>query len=148
MDAVALFRRDHDRVRELLSALADPREAEPRLEAVREIGAELILHAQLEEEFLYTPMEKAGDPEAHQLSLEARVAHGLVEDLLERLFDMDPRGTAFARAVVELERDVQQHVRDEEVRIYPVAERVLGLDRLAALGDEVHRRRARLDAAA
>jgi hemerythrin-like domain-containing protein len=148
MDAITLLTREHDRVRELFGGLAEARDAEQRLESIREIGAELILHAQIEEEFFYGALEKAGDPEAHQVAAEARAAHELVEDLLERLLEMDPRGRDFERSVAELERNAQQHARDEEVRVFPVAERVLGLERLQAVGRDIRDRRARLEDAA
>jgi hemerythrin superfamily protein len=147
VDALTLLKRDHDAVRALFAGLAETSGA-ARVEAVREIAAEVILHSQLEEEFFYAALDGASDREARQITIDARSEHGLVEDLMERLLGLDPRQAAFEDAVRELERKVQEHAREEERRTFPVARRVLGEARLEAIGRDIAARRARLDAAA
>jgi len=147
VDATVLLKRDHDAVRALFARLPETSGA-ARVESVREIAAEVILHSQLEEEFFYPALDSAGDAEARQIAIDARSEHGLVEDLMERLLGLDPRQAAFEEAVRELERKIQEHAREEERRTFPVAHRVLGESRLEAIGRDIATRRARLDAAA
>jgi hypothetical protein len=90
MDTVALLQHEHDAVRALfgrLPAVSGPE----RLESVREIAARVVLHLQLEEEFLYRALEQAGDVEARRAAADARADHALVDDLIERLLRLDPR---------------------------------------------------------
>jgi hemerythrin superfamily protein len=147
MDTVALLQHEHDAVRALfgrLPAVSGPE----RLEFVREIAARVVLHLQLEEEFLYRALEQAGDVEARRAAADARADHALVDDLIERLLRLDPRDAEFERAVGELERRIRAHARDEEARTFPLARRALGESRLEAIGCDIVRRRARLDVVA
>lgn len=148
MNATTLLKQEHGRVRGLFERFRDEMDAEQRLEALREIAAEIVLHSQLEEEFFYPAIDESGDAEARQLVSGAKAAHVDVEELIERLIMMDGRGAEFERTVADLERNVQRHARDEEARLFPVAERVLGPAGLEAIGRAIESRRARLEAAA
>ncbi len=148
MDATSLLKRDHDAVRALFARLQDESGAGRRLETLRELAADLVLHSQLEEEFFYPALEESDDAEGRQLVAEAGTVHAHMEDLIERLIGMDPRDSEFGRAVGELERTVQGHVREEESRLFPVAARALGPSRLDAIGRAITERRERLEAAA
>lgn len=106
-----------------------------------------MLHSQLEEEYFYPAIDACGDLEGAQLVADARSAHADIDDLIERLLAMDARGAELERAVVELDRNVRRHVRDEEARLFPVAERLLGAGRLDEIGRAIQARRARLAAA-
>ncbi len=146
MDATTLLRREHEHLRGLFRRL--PRASgEARVESIREIAAELILHWQLEDEFFYPALGAAGDTEARQLALDARCEHGRLEGLIERLLARHPAEADDEAAVAELERRALDHVHDEETRIFPLAARVLGSPALDAIGRDLARRRARLDAA-
>jgi hypothetical protein len=130
---LAVLRADHDQVRALFGALQDASGAEHRLERVREIAVLLILHTRMEDRFLYAALGRLDNGEAHRWLDEARVAHARVDDLIETLVDMDPRDRAFEPTTAALERTVREHLREEEARILPLAERLLGgavLDRL------------------
>lgn len=145
MYATTLLKQDHDRVRSLFERFGDETGAEHRLEILRDVAAELVLHFQLEEEFFYPAIEGSGDTEARQLVNQAKSAHEGVEDLIERLIVMDGRGVEFERAVGELERNVQRHARDEEARLFPLAERVVGPAALDRVGRAIETRRMGFD---
>lgn len=148
MSATAMLRADHDQVRALFGALQDADGAEHRLERVREIAVLLILHARMEERFLYAALESLGDAEAGLRVRAARVAHARVDDLVEDLVDMDPRDRAFEPAAADLERTVREHLREEEAGAFPLAERLLDPVALARLGWQMREWRSALDRAA
>lgn len=147
MRATLLLRRDHDELRRLFSRLRDQSGAESRLERFRDLAASLILHAQAEERFLYPALEDVGDGETERLIAEARFEHARVEDLVECLIGMDGRDSEFDRGVTQLDRLVLQHLREEEGRVFPLAERLIGA-RLEPLGHAIEQWRSRFEAAA
>jgi hypothetical protein len=148
MSAMAMLRRDHDQVRALFGALEDVSGAARRLERVREIAVLLILHTRMEERFIYAALESLENPEAGHLLHAARVAHARVDDLVEDLVGMDPRDRAFEPMVADLDRTVREHLREEEARTFPLAERLLGLPALAGLGRQMREWRSGLERAA
>jgi hemerythrin superfamily protein len=147
MRATLLLQRDHDELRALFARLHEGNSVAPRLEYFRELAAGLILHAQVEEWFLYPALEETGHAEAEPLISEARFDHGRVEDLIECLLGMNGRDSGFERGMAELERIALQHLREEEARLFPLAERVLAA-RLDALGRAMEQWRSRFDVAA
>jgi hemerythrin superfamily protein len=147
MRATLLLRQDHDELRGLVARLRDQSGPDSRLERFRELAAGLILHDQAEERFFYPALEDAGDAEADRLVREARFEHARVEDLIELLIGTDGRDWAFDRGVTELGRVVLEHLREEEVRIFPLAEQLIEA-RLEPLGRAIEQWRSRFEAAA
>jgi len=148
VNAIALLRQEHDDVRALVARLRDAPGAERRLERVRELAALLLLHAQLEERFLYAAVEDAGSAEADRVVATARQQHVRIEDLIEGLVGADAPYVGTEPGVSELERTVLAHVREEEGRLFSLAEQLLGEVQLAALGRRMAEWRSSLDAAA
>lgn len=148
MDAMTLLRDDHDVLRALLALVSSRDGTDERCEQVREAAATLLLHAQMEERFFYRALEDTGDAEATEAVVRARSEHAWLEDAIERLVTMERRDPGFERAVAEFERLALAHVRDEEVRLFPLAARLLTLSELHATGRAMLEWRAWLDAAA
>jgi hypothetical protein len=67
-----------------------------------------------------------------------------MKGLIEELRRLRPADRAFDSTLMQLMRVVINHVADEETRLFPDAERVLGEERLAELGAEMTRRRMQL----
>ncbi|HWD36470.1 MAG TPA: hemerythrin domain-containing protein [Casimicrobiaceae bacterium] len=100
----------------------------------------LEIHAKLEEEIFY-PAMRSVDPDLVQDSYND---HGEMKGLIEELRRLRPADRAFDSTLMQLMRVVINHVADEETRLFPDAERVLGEERLAELGAEMTRRRMQL----
>ncbi len=96
------------------------------------LGAALAAHAHLEDELLFTEVEGFLGAAAGPLVV-MRHEHALIETGLERLqrAATAEEARANAEAVVETARS---HFAKEEQILFPLAERFLGADRLAALG--------------
>ncbi|MEW7847452.1 hemerythrin domain-containing protein [Massilia aurea] len=99
----------------------------------------LEIHATLEEEFFYPVMrrEDANEPFIHKAEPEHDEMRRLIAQL-RRTGGADPRHDDL---VMELMRDVMHHVADEETRLLPDAEKLLGKARLSELGAAMNRRR-------
>ena len=106
------------------------------------LGVALEIHATLEEEIFY-PAMRSIDPDLVDKSIPE---HGEMRRLIEQLRQMQPEDRTFDTTMMDLMRDVIRHVADEETKLLPDAERVLGERRLAELGAEMTRRRFQLAA--
>jgi len=102
----------------------------------------LEIHATLEEEIFYPVMrrEDAKQPFIHEAEPEHDEMRRLIAQL-RRTSGADPRHDDL---VMELMRDVIHHVADEETRLLPDAENILGKARLSELGAAMTRRRLQL----
>ena len=109
---------------------------------VETLSLALTIHAALEEEIFY-PAMRSIDPDLVDKSIPE---HGEMKRLIEELHRLRPEDRSYDTTVMELMRDVFRHVADEETKLLPDAERVLGEDRLAELGAEMARRRMQLAA--
>jgi hypothetical protein len=102
----------------------------------------LEIHATLEEEIFYPALHGAAPG-----LVEKNVSdHQQIKNLIVTLRPMDPAEQSYDATFLELMRLVMHHVSDEETRLLPEAERLLG-DDLNALGADMVVRRAQLTAA-
>lgn len=102
----------------------------------------LEIHATLEEEIFYPVMRQVDgkEPFIHEAEPEHDEMRRLIAEL-RRTSGSDPRHDDL---VMELMRDVMHHVADEETRLLPDAEAILGKQRLAEMGADMTRRRLQL----
>jgi hemerythrin superfamily protein len=99
----------------------------------------LEIHARIEEEVFY-PAMRSIDPQTVEKSVPE---HDEMRRMMNTLRDMDPSSAQFDTAVMDLMRNVMHHVADEETKLLPDAERLLG-ERLAELGAQMSKRRLQL----
>jgi hemerythrin superfamily protein len=138
-DATDMIRADHARVlatfhRYKLNAAPTTKRA-----LAATICLALEVHAQLEEEIFYPAMGSVDGRLVAQLVPE----HDRMRSLIGTLRNADPAGGQYDLHFAELMREVIHHVADEETRLLPQAERVLG-ERLAELGARMMKRRLAL----
>lgn len=102
----------------------------------------LEIHATLEEEIFYPVMRQrdAKEPFIHEAEPEHDEMRRLIAQL-RRTSGADPRHDEL---VMELMRDVMHHVADEETRLLPDAEAILGKQRLSEMGAQMTKRRLQL----
>jgi hemerythrin superfamily protein len=109
---------------------------------VETLSLALTIHAALEEEIFY-PAMRSIDPDLVEKSIPE---HGEMKRLIAELHQLRPEDRSYDATVMELMRDVLRHVADEETKLLPDAERVLGERRLGELGVQMTRRRMELAA--
>ena len=102
----------------------------------------LEIHATLEEEIFYPVMRQHDAKQAfiHEAEPEHDEMRRLIAEL-RRTSGSDPRHDDL---VMELMRDVMHHVAEEETKLLPDAEAILGKTRLSEMGADMTRRRLQL----
>jgi hemerythrin superfamily protein len=141
-DPIAMLKQDHDRVNRLFKRFEKINEADPETEMiVREICAELQVHAAIEEEIFY-PAAREVLQETSILN-EAEVEHWSIKNLVDQLEAMDAGDTLFVARAKVLAEYVRHHVEEEEGKMFPRLKKSKLLD-ASALADEMRARRSEL----
>jgi hemerythrin superfamily protein len=123
-DAITLLTADHRQVRALFQQYAHTPDPYLKQIIAEHVFAELTLHMLLEETVFYPAVAEQADEEGKQLIDEALQDHQEVKALLETLQETDD-DTAFEAGFQALRALVEQHIEDEETRIFPEAAQVL-----------------------
>lgn len=140
MDALSLLRRDHLLVRDLFRQFDENTDLSTRKAIVDEAIAELMLHAQLEEEIFYPAMERAG---MKDLVGHAEEEHHAADLLMQELAEMDARNSQLEAKFQVLIATVTEHMTEEESQMFPRAAE-LGRARLEEIGAQLEAARPRL----
>ena len=102
----------------------------------------LEIHATLEEEIFY-PVLRRLDPSEPTIQ-KAEPEHDEMRRFIRELRATKAADSRHDAILHDLMRDVMHHVADEETVLLPMAERLLGADRLNELGAAMTRRRLEL----
>jgi hemerythrin superfamily protein len=108
---------------------------------VEHICLALSVHAQLEEEIFYPALRPllTGD----EVLEKSEPEHDEMRNYMSRLREGSPEDPTYDETFMALMRTVIHHVADEETRLLPAAERLLG-DKLGSLGVQMTKRRMEL----
>ncbi len=142
--ALELLMADHRSVEELFDQFEQEKggdEATRRDIALR-ICNELAVHAQVEEELLYTWLRENLDDDDVEMVEEAQVEHNTAKDLIAQLegaTDIDEQYNAKVKVLAEY---IKHHVNEEENEIFP---RIRDMqEELDELGQEIAARKGEL----
>ena len=132
-DPIAMLKRDHREVEELLTKLGESKPGPRRRGNVDKVERALTLHMRIEEQLVYPLVARAvGEEEAK----EAEVEHGLVREGLTQLRALvDEPG--FGAVVEMLKAGIKHHVKEEEKEIFPALKRKIDRETLRVVGDEM-----------
>ena len=132
-DPVAMLKREHREVEEMLTKLQDSNPGARRRSTVEKVAAALTLHMQMEEEVVYPVVKRVVGAEEEE---EAEIEHRLAREALAHLQEMvDEPG--FGAVVDMLKAGIKHHVKEEETEVFPELKRKIDRDELAELGDRV-----------
>ena len=123
-DAIAMLTADHRQVRALFQQYADTPDPYLKQIIAEHVFAELTLHMLLEESVFYPAVAEQADAEGKHLVSEAQQEHQEIKALIETLQEIDD-DTAFETRFQALHAQVEQHIEDEEARMFPEAAQVL-----------------------
>lgn len=137
--ATELIRTDHTRVLAMFHRYDMQAAPGTKAALAQTICLALEIHARIEDEIFYPAMQGI-DPRTVEKSVPE---HDEMRRLMNALRDMDPSSAQFDTTVMDLMRNVMHHMADEETKLLPDAERVLG-DRLGELGARMSQRRLQL----
>jgi hemerythrin superfamily protein len=141
-----MIRMDHSHVLALFHRYRPDSSASRKRALVTNACLALEVHAQLEEEIFYPELRSMmnEDPIFQKSEPEHAEMRRLVGELRERAADGAVGDLAYDDKFLELMRIVIHHVADEETTLLPMAERLLGIEKLGQLGAQMTRRRVEL----
>lgn len=139
-DATNMIRMDHTHVMVTFHQYKTSCKPKIKQGLVNTTCLALEIHAQLEEEIFYPAVREVSDSDVLQKSVPE---HDKMRRLIAQLRSMEPEDTRYDDTYMELMRDVMHHVAEEETRVLPEAERLLG-DQLGELGSRMMKRRMQL----
>jgi hemerythrin superfamily protein len=138
VDAIKLLTLQHREVEALFEELESARERahDEREQLCRKITTALAVHAAIEQRIFYPAIEEFSAGSLPGESLEEQLcAERLIAGLVVARAD-DER---FDAKMNVLKEAVEHHAKDEEKGVFTTAQRLLGADRLRALGAEMER---------
>ncbi|HEX6096743.1 MAG TPA: hemerythrin domain-containing protein [Thermoanaerobaculia bacterium] len=143
LDAVALLKQDHEKVRGLLESLekaTGPR----RVKLLGQIEQELKVHTTIEEEIFYPAFREASKKKDDQVMVyEAVQEHHMVDLALPEAAEGENNEDLKGKAKV-LKELVEHHADEEEDEMFPRARKVFDRDELRALGERMEARKKEL----
>src|SRR5829696_10429481 len=142
MDAIALLKDDHDKVKELLTELESTTErgVKTRAELFSTIKGELTLHEIVEEEIFYPELK--AHPKAKDIVLEGFEEHHVVDMLMGELEALDVSDETWGAKALVMKENIEHHIEEEEGEMFKQARQVFDRQELDDLGAQMAERKA------
>jgi len=131
MDAITLLKKDHDLVKDLMNKMAEEDDPDQLSSMFEQLVDELSIHERIEEEIFYPALQKL--PKAKEDVLEAFEEHHLVDEIVKEM-DVETNDDKWKAKFTVMKENVEHHIKDEEDKLFPKAEKLLGDEKLGALG--------------
>jgi hemerythrin-like domain-containing protein len=128
IDAIAMLKADHQRVRDLFQEYDAARDPRAQRVIAEEACTEIDIHAQMEEEIFYPAVEDAVEVDRQELVEDSLREHQAIKDVIRELREMGPDDTQFDAKFCELQVLVEYHVAKEEADMFPLAKEALAED--------------------
>jgi hemerythrin superfamily protein len=141
MDAIAMLKTDHDKVKRLLTELETTTErgVKTRAELFSTIKGELTVHEIIEEEIFYPALKS--HPKAKDIVLEAYEEHHVVDLLMSELEELDVSDETWGAKAIVMKENVEHHIEEEEGDMFKQARQVFDRQELEDLGARMAERR-------
>lgn len=134
MDAIALLKEDHDRVKKMLAegASTTERGEKTRADLLARLKGELEIHERIEEEVLYPALKR--HPRARELALEGYEEHHVVDTIMAELEQTAPSDEQWGAKFKVAKENLEHHIEEEEGEMFPKARQAFSRDELEAMG--------------
>jgi hypothetical protein len=141
MDAIALLKADHDKVKRLLAELETTTErgVKTRQQLFSKIKAELTLHEVIEEEIFYPELK--AHPKSEDTVLEAFEEHHVVDLLLGELEQLAVDDERWGAKALVMKENVEHHIDEEEGEMFRQARQAFDREELDDLGRRMAERK-------
>ena len=146
-DAIALLKKDHEKVRGLLSRLerAAERNSAQAEQLLQQIDREVKIHSQIEEEIFYPAFRDAAQKrDDRELYFEAKEEHHVVDLVMPEVRKTDSDAEEFAAKTKVLKELIEHHAKEEEKSMFPKARKLFDRSELRELGDRLKERKKEL----
>lgn len=135
MNIFQSLREDHDIQRSLLNELTKTSgDTENRRYLFEKLKQELQIHADAEERYLYVPM--IGMDQTQEKARHSIAEHHEMDELIERLEEMDFDSTGWLTVAKTLQEKVEHHLKEEEHEVFQLAGRFLSEAQKSALAKD------------
>ncbi len=141
MDAIALLKADHVKVKKLLAELETTTERgiKTRSELFATIKGELTVHEMIEEEIFYPELK--AHPKGRDIVLEGVEEHHVVDVLMSELEGMDVSDERWGAKASVMKENIEHHIEEEEGEMFTKARQVFDREELNDLGDRMAKRK-------
>jgi hemerythrin-like domain-containing protein len=141
MDAIALLKVDHDKVKRLLNELETTTErgVKVRAELFSTIKGDLTLHEIVEEEIFYPALKS--HPKAKDIVLEGYEEHHVVDTLMAELEGLDVTDETWGAKAKVMKENIEHHIEEEEGDMFRQARQVFDGAELDDLGRRMEERK-------
>ncbi len=135
VNALELLRSQHTEVEDLIEEIEGSDDPEERMELFRELADNIAAHSQIEEKIFYP---SCMDERTREQLIESTEEHLAVKRLLADMLELDVEDERFDAKLTVLKENIRHHAHDEEEdQLFPIVERLMSDDDLAALGNEM-----------
>ena len=134
MDAIALLKTDHDKVKKLLAdgESTTERGEKTRTELFATIKGELFVHERIEEEIFYPALKS--HPKARDIVLEGYEEHHVVDEIMGELEALDVTDETWGAKFKVMKENIEHHIEEEEGEMFKQARAVFDRQELEDLG--------------
>ncbi len=134
MDAIALLKADHEKVKKLLAdgESTTERGEKTRTELFATLKEEMMLHERIEEEIFYPALKE--HPKARDIVLEGFEEHHVVDEIMGELETTDVTDETWGAKFKVMKENIEHHIEEEEGDMFKQARQVFDADELEALG--------------
>ena len=146
-DAIALLKKDHEKVRGLFGDLekSSMRSGPKAQKLVAQIDKELTIHTTIEEEIFYPAFRDAvKSKDDRKMYFEAKEEHHVVKLVMPEVKEDGMAIEEFAAKAKVLKELVEHHADEEEKEMFPEARKVLSRSELQDLGVRMAERKKEL----
>ena len=143
MDAIAMLKEDHDKVKGLLTQLESTTErgVKTRQELFATIKTELTVHEIIEEEIFYPALKE--HPKAEEIVLEGYEEHHVVDTIMGELEGLPVDHESWGAKAKVMKENIEHHIEEEESQMFPKARQVFEREELESLGERMAQRKER-----
>ena len=148
MDAIALLKDDHDKVKKMLAQLEETTEraVKTREEVFRNLKADLVVHEAIEEEIFYPALKQHA--EAKEIVLEAYEEHNVVDMVMSEIEQTPFDDERWSAKFSVMKENLEHHIEEEEGEMFTQARDVFDRETLETIGAQMQARKHDLQRAA
>jgi iron-sulfur cluster repair protein YtfE (RIC family) len=139
VEALALLKKDHGKVKELMKKLEKTEAPKEREELFGRLKADLQVHEIIEEEIFYPTLKK--HPRAKDIVLEGIEEHNVVDRLLGELSALSTKSETWGPKCKVMIENIEHHIEEEEGEMFRKARQVFERNELEDLGERMTRRK-------
>ena len=144
MDALALLKDDHDKVKKMLDELdsTTERAEKTRTELFGKLKHDLTIHETIEEEILYPALKEFA--KTRDITLEAYEEHHVVDQIVGELEATPVTDETWGAKLTVMKENLEHHIEEEEGDMFKKARQVMDRAELDEMGERMDTRKREL----